>query len=224
CAFRKSHRPSPFFSAPPSTSIRSTVHSRSFYHARKFRRLLTGHEGHSNFLNEPVRIARSIADIGGGFTKSLLLDKGYKAGISLNDIALIDGGLSGRIVAVNRDSARLLLISDVESRIPVIIEPEKIQAILIGDGTDRPQLRYIEKRFSMSKDARIITTGNGGVFPPGVPVGVPIVNSWPKDSKGVAKEKMIVDDHVNLRVLPFAQADVSAYFKIIKNQQINPPE
>jgi rod shape-determining protein MreC len=80
-------------------------------------------------------------------------------------------GLLGRVITAGNRSARVLLLTDLNSRVPVMIEGANLKAILVGDNSGQPVLEYLPPGSRITAGARVITTPDGGVFPPGVPVG-----------------------------------------------------
>ena len=79
--------------------------------------------------------------------------------------------VSGKIVEVNYMTSRVLLLSDLNSRIPVSIEPGSIQSILIGDGKNSSTIKYLKKEIDQSKEFIVYTSGIGGLLKPGIPIG-----------------------------------------------------
>jgi rod shape-determining protein MreC len=75
------------------------------------------------------------------------------------------------VTEVGDRAARVLMITDLNSRIPVAIDGNHDRAILAGDNTDRPQLAYVGPHTKINIGDRVVTSGDGGVFPPGMPVG-----------------------------------------------------
>jgi rod shape-determining protein MreC len=69
-------------------------------------------------------------------------------------------------------SARFLLLTDINSHLPVMLEGSRAKAILTGDNSDRPRLNYLSPSSNASPGDRVVTSGHGGVFPPGMPIGV----------------------------------------------------
>jgi rod shape-determining protein MreC len=116
--------------------------------------------------------SRVIGTAGGVFSRNLLIDRGSLDGVAEGQAALTGMGLIGRIAEVGNHAARVLLMTDLNSRIPVTIEPEHARAILAGDNTDQPQLIYVPSHMKPKPGDRVETSGDGGVFPPGLPVGV----------------------------------------------------
>jgi len=114
---------------------------------------------------------RVIADSGGAFVRSLLVDAGTRDGVAKGQAVVVGQGLIGRIAEVGDISSRALLITDLNSRIPVVVESTRDHAILAGDNTDLPRLLYLPPNLSLAPGTRIVTSGDGGAFPPGLPIG-----------------------------------------------------
>lgn len=115
--------------------------------------------------------ARVVADPGGPFVRTLLLDAGADRGIE-KGMAVVDStGLVGRVTSVGRASARVLLLTDLNSKIPVITERTRDQAILEGTNDRRPELRFLPKAPSFAVGDRVLTSGQGGVLPAGLLIG-----------------------------------------------------
>lgn len=132
-------------------------------------------QGLLNFVPGPEASfisARVIADTGGAFIHSLVLNAGARDGVRKGQAGITGGGLVGRIAGVGSRSSRLLLLTDLNSRIPVLIEPSRTQAILAGDNSDKPRLIHLPQGTTVTPGDRIVTSGHGGAFPPGLPVGV----------------------------------------------------
>jgi rod shape-determining protein MreC len=116
--------------------------------------------------------ARVIADNSGAFSNSLVLNAGTREGVRKGSVAITGDGLVGRIAATGNRSARLLLITDLNSHIPVLIGSSGTRAILAGDNSARPRLIRLPPRATVTPGERIVTSGHGGAFPPRLPVGV----------------------------------------------------
>ena len=116
--------------------------------------------------------ARVIGDSGGSFVRSLLVSAGGRQGVRKGQAAMVGHGLLGRVAEVGRRSARVLLINDLNSRIPVVIETSRERAVLAGDNSATPRLLYLPITTTVKVGDRVVTSGHGGVFPPGLPVGV----------------------------------------------------
>ncbi len=112
-----------------------------------------------------------LADSGSVFRKSVLLNIGSHDGI-LDGWAVTDGlGLVGRISGVGARTARVLLLTDPASRIPVIVQPSGQRALLSGDNSPNPKLDFIVSPEDVRPSDRIVSSGDGGVFPAGLLVG-----------------------------------------------------
>ena len=116
--------------------------------------------------------ARVVADAGGAFVRSVLLNSGASEGIKKGQPVMTGDGLVGRVIAVGDRSSRVLLITDLNSRIPVEMELTREQAVLAGDNTKLPRIIHLADKVRVEVGERVITSGHAGVFPPGLPVGV----------------------------------------------------
>jgi rod shape-determining protein MreC len=116
--------------------------------------------------------ARVIADASGPFVRTVLINGGTGQGITKGQAVVDERGLLGRVVNTGNHSSRVLLLTDLNSRIPVMVEGANLKAILVGDNTGQPVLEYLPPGSRITVGARVITTPDGGAFPPGVPVGV----------------------------------------------------
>lgn len=115
--------------------------------------------------------ARVVADTGGTFFHSLLINAGARQFIRRGQAVIWQGGLIGRIAEVGGRSSRVLLMTDINSRIPVVIESTGDRAIVRGDNSTRPVLQFLPGNSPISPGDRIVTSGHGGVYPPGLLVG-----------------------------------------------------
>jgi rod shape-determining protein MreC len=112
-----------------------------------------------------------MADSGSPFRQSVLLNVGARDGI-LDGWPAMDGiGLVGRISGVGQNTSRVILLTDTSSRIPVIIQPSGQRAILGGDNTIYPPLEFLEDPDVVRPGDRVVTSGDGGLFPPDLLVG-----------------------------------------------------
>ncbi|MBV8118999.1 MAG: rod shape-determining protein MreC [Alphaproteobacteria bacterium] len=116
--------------------------------------------------------ARVIASSGGAYLRNLLVDAGSENGIARGQAAVVGEGLIGRVSEVGTRAARILLITDLNSRVPVVVERSGQRAILAGDNSEKPALWFIEPAAPLRIGDRIVTSGEGGIFPPGLPVGI----------------------------------------------------
>jgi len=144
--------------------------------------------------------ARVVADNGGAFVRSVLVAAGSRDGLRKGDAAVTGEGLVGRVAEVGERSARVLLLTDINSRIPVVIERSRDQGILAGDNSDNPRLLYLSHGSQLVPGDRVVTSAAGGAFPPGLPVGV--VKST--DTGGAVVELFVDWDHMEyLRLLDY---------------------
>lgn len=116
--------------------------------------------------------ARIIADSGGPFAHSLIINAGARDGVNKGQTGMTGNGLVGRIAGVGSRSARLLLITDINSRIPVLVGIDRVRAILAGNNSDRPKLVHLLPIENVNTGDRVVTSGHGGAISPGLPVGV----------------------------------------------------
>lgn len=116
--------------------------------------------------------ARVIANSGGAYVRTVMIDAGSEQHVARGEAAITGEGLVGRLTEVGTRAARVLLITDLNSRIPVTIDNTKINAIVAGDNSERPRLMYLSQADGVKVGDRVVTSGEGGVFPPGLPVGV----------------------------------------------------
>lgn len=119
--------------------------------------------------------ARVIADSGGAFAQSILITAGGRDGVAKGQAVVTGEGLVGRVTHSGYRSARVLLITDINSRIPVRVGEAGDRAILAGDNSPRPQLIYLGVKSAVAPGDRIVTSGDAGAFPPGLPVGRVVV-------------------------------------------------
>jgi len=115
--------------------------------------------------------ARVIADTGGAFAHSLILNAGARDGVTRGEAAVTGEGLVGRVDSVGAHSARILLITDLNSRIPVLVGPNRTRAIMAGNNSDQPRLIHLPPGETVAPGDRVITSGHGGVLPAGLPIG-----------------------------------------------------
>lgn len=128
-----------------------------------------------NYSSELV-IAKVIIDKQSPFLRSIIINKGSKNNINKGMAVLSDSYLIGKVVEVNYTTSRVLLLSDLNSKIPVTIEPSSIQSILSGDGEKSGVLLYIKDNFLIVDESIIYTSGTGGLLKSGIPIGKIIQN------------------------------------------------
>lgn len=112
-----------------------------------------------------------MADSGSPFRQSVLLNVGRRDGISDGWPAMDGLGLVGRIAGVGGRTSRVILLTDASSRVPVTVEPSGQRAILSGDNGRYPLLDFVEDRSAVRPGDRVVSAGDGGLFPAGLLVG-----------------------------------------------------
>ncbi len=115
--------------------------------------------------------AKIMLDKNSPYLNSAVINKGTNSGIKLGMPVLSKGHLIGRIVEVNYISSRILLLNDLNSKIPVVISPSGDQAILSGIGELKPSLEYLPENFYPEGNNLVYTSGKDGVLAPGIPIG-----------------------------------------------------
>jgi rod shape-determining protein MreC len=145
--------------------------------------------------------ARVVADNGGAFVRSVLVNAGARDGVIQGQAAVTGEGLAGRVAQVGGRSAQVLLLTDMNSRIPVMLAHSRERAMLAGNNTNRPVLLYLGPRSRVEPGDRVLTSGDGGVFPAGLPVGV-----------------VSASEDGTTRVQPFVDWDRMEYLRLIDFQ------
>ncbi len=115
--------------------------------------------------------ARVVADAGGVYARAVLLSVGPNHGMTRGQIALDERGLVGRVTELGARSARVLLLTDINSRIPVILENSRARAILMGTNGARPRLMHWPEGVMPAEGERVVTSSEANAFPAGLPVG-----------------------------------------------------
>lgn len=116
--------------------------------------------------------ARVVGETGGPYSRTAIISSGSNAGIKNGQIVTNSQGLVGRIFEVGTNSSRILLITDINSRVPVMTEESRERAVLAGSNTETPRLDHLPKDTNTKVGERIITSGDGEFFPAGIAVGV----------------------------------------------------
>lgn len=132
-----------------------------------------------NVVAEPRQkfiTARVIADSRNTYVKTLLVLAGQRDGVERGQAVIATDGLIGRTVEVGQKSSRILLLTDINARVPVFIEGSQTRAILAGNNTDLPLLEHLPAEMEPEIGANVITSGHGGLFPFGLPVGKVVLN------------------------------------------------
>lgn len=142
--------------------------------------------------------ARVVGDSGSAFVRTVLINAGARDGVAKGQAVISGDGLVGRIVEVGVRSSRVLLITDLNSRVPVLLEGTRSRAILAGDNSETAFLDLLPPDAAVEMDARVATSGHGGLFQPGLPVGI-VVSVEPS----------------SVRVKPFVDLERLEYVRVI---------
>ena len=137
--------------------------------------------------NSDELIAKVLIDKKSPFLKSIIVNKGSKDNVKLGMAVLDESYLVGKIVEVNYFTARALLISDLNSKIPVGIEPGNIQSILSGTGKQNGKIEYLETEVEIDDKSIVYTSGSGGIFKSGIPIGI-----YNKENTNLKEEEKII--------------------------------
>ena len=122
-------------------------------------------------INTDELVAKVLLDKESPFLRSIILNKGSKDKIRIG-MAVLDGPyFVGKVVEVNYATSRVLLISDLNSKIPVILEPGDIQSIMSGSGKNKGQIQYFKTENTLNEKKIVFTSGSGGIFKSGIPIG-----------------------------------------------------
>ena len=158
-------------------------------------------------INPPIPMvaARVVSDARGPFSNARLADAGVERGVVVGNPVITERGLVGRVVGVARGASRVLLLSDTASRTPVMIDRTNARAILTGDGGPNPKLEYLRGREPVKAGDRVITSGDGGVVPRGLPVGVAVKGIDGRWRVALAADSSAIDFVQILKFVDFSQ-------------------
>tara|TARA_Y100001978_G_C23590799_1_gene383770 strand:+ start:40 stop:903 length:864 start_codon:yes stop_codon:yes gene_type:complete len=134
---------------------------------RELRKLLKA----ANKIPEKYITANIIANSAGSYIKTITINVGKKDGVKLGNAVVNNWGMIGRIVQLGNNVARVLLITDINSQIPVYFERSKHRAILIGKNSNLLEIKFLKNRVNILDQDRLITSGEGGLLPRGLVVG-----------------------------------------------------
>ena len=137
--------------------------------------------------------AKIMLDKNSPYLNSVVINKGSNVGIKLGMPVLNKGNLVGRIVEVNYISSRILLLNDLNSKIPAVISPSGEQAILSGIGQKNPTLEYLPDGFQNVDDLTVYTSGKDGVLFPGISIGKIIRDEDDENDEGRIRVKLFSD-------------------------------
>ncbi len=125
-------------------------------------------------INSKEIFARVIIDKDSPYLKSIVLNKGTKDNVKIGMAVVDDVYLVGKIIEVNYSNSRALLLSDLNSKIPSVLEPDDIQAVISGTGSDHGIIEHTQEDYTdgfINKEIIAYTSGLGGLFKPGIPIG-----------------------------------------------------
>lgn len=142
--------------------------------------------------------ARTLADSGNAFAKSILISAGSSDGVKKGQAVMASDGLIGRVIEAGQRSSRILLITDINSRVPVLIEDTRQHAILAGSNDSSMSLLHMPPDSNIKDGVRIITSGHGGMFPHGLVIG-----------------RIIGGENGTIKVQPFADFDRLVHVRIL---------
>lgn len=167
----------------------------------------------------PMTAAQIITDSRGPFANSRLADAGSERGVQIGNPVMSEHGLVGRVVGVTHGASRVLLLTDVSSRTPVMVDRTNARAILTGDGGGHPRMAYMRGVDPVKIGDRVLTSGDGGVFPRGLPVGEAV-----RGVDGTWRVKLDSDDAPIdfVRILQFRSFDQTVDQKALANATLPP--
>lgn len=183
--------------------LQENARLREWYHAAM--QLKTDNQSLQKLLKVQIEpqhtfiTARIIADSDTAFVRSVLVMAGSENGIDEAQAVLGGEGLMGRVVEVGKKSARVLLLTDMNARVPVFVGGENIRAMLAGNNTDKPEVIHLPPNTTIKAGDRVTTSGHGGLYPHGLPIG----------------EVVALSDGT-LRVRLYADIDRTTYVRIVK--------
>jgi len=120
----------------------------------------------------PLVTARSVSEARGPFRRARLIDVGHDRGVEVGNPVINEHGLVGRVTGVSGSVSRVLLVTDVTSQIPILVDRTDARAIMRGDGSGNPRLEFVRGNESIQVGDRILSSGDGGLVPRGLPIGV----------------------------------------------------
>ncbi len=160
-------------------------------------------------------LAKIIVDHDSPFLKSIIINKGSKDNIKIGTNIYDQSYLVGRVIEVNYKTSRVLLLSDLNSNVPVTIAPQNIQAIITGSGNNEGQIKYIKDGVSddFLQDSIVYTSGTGAIFKSGIPIGELKI----KEIKSA--QKLNVEFYSDFSQLKYVFAEVITKSVIKKNDE-----
>ncbi len=160
-------------------------------------------------------LAKIIVDHNSPFLKSIIINKGSKDNIKIGTNIYDQSYLVGRVIEVNFKTSRVLLLSDLNSNVPVTIAPQNIQAIITGAGENIGQVKYIKEGFSdeLTNESIVYTSGTGALFKSGIPIG------RLKKSENVSNPDIFVEFYTDFSQLKYVFAEIIIKTEIQKLEE-----
>ena len=160
-------------------------------------------------------LAKIIVDHDSPFLKSIIINKGSKDNIKIGTNIYDQSYLVGRVIEVNYKTARVLLLSDLNSNVPVTIAPQNVQAIITGDSDNYAQIKYIKAGITdeLSEESIVYTSGTGAIFKSGIPIGKIRINEKDKS------KKFEVEFYSDFSQLKYVFAEIITKAELIKGDQ-----
>lgn len=168
----------------------------------------------------PMVAARVVLDSRGPFAATRLANAGTEKGIKVGNPVMSENGLVGRVVGVSDGASRVLLTTDTASKIPVMIDRTNARAILTGDGGPNPKLEYLRGQDPVKEGDRVMTSGDGGVMPRGLPVGTAVKGLDGRWRVVLASDKAPIDF---VRILLFEDFTQLVNEKALEQKHVPPP-
>ena len=155
----------------------------------------------ANVDSQTFKTAKVISNSGGSYVKTITINVGSNDGVKVGNPVLNNWGMIGRVVDLGKNASRVLLTVDINSQIPVYFEKSLHRAILVGNNSNMLELKFLKKRVLLADKERLMTSGEGGVLPRGLPVGV--------------YSKKLNEDRDKLIVIPSKNWDKLSLLKVI---------
>ncbi|HEU5047614.1 MAG TPA: rod shape-determining protein MreC [Rickettsiales bacterium] len=132
--------------------------------------------------------ARVAVDAGGLYSRSVLITSGTDNGVQQDSAVINDKGMVGRVIEAGDKTSRVLLLTDINSRIPVMAEGSREHAIVAGDDSDTLSLLYLPENSKLKVGEKIVTSSDGALLAPGLPIGI---------VTAISKDKVTVKPYVD---------------------------
>ena len=162
-------------------------------------------------------LAKIIVDHDSPFLKSIIINKGSKDNLKIGTNIYDQSYLVGRVIEVNYKTSRVLLLSDLNSNVPVTIAPQNIQAIITGTGKDFGEIKYIKDGFSekLTEESIVYTSGTGALFKSGIPIGKIKVD------ENASQNTFNVEFFSDFSQLKYVFAEIVLKEEIVETEEIN---